>query len=473
MEPKREDIKCRADYSALQLGAGESRERYPELTLSAAPPVLDLRIAAAGAQGWQRVLDEEKLPTEALPAPDAARIIIAPLTAETLESAQSDLKNAWVLEARSAVGTLEAQGFHLPPVTSRDNLPVSRFGRAVIIQANCSEQLLRANNETVNEALDTMRQALRVAHEVLEVPYIHLWYYPKAAPTGFLFRVDVDYVVPEALEKFAELSERFGIKGTYFVNVSGEEEYEDTIGQGMLERPTTPDRLTQLRAIQARGNEIANHGYWHNVFPDAGENTSNIDRAQRALFECFGLQCVGFAAPGAESTDTLGAALSDFGFRYVANTLADNGAFPYKPSNNSTFYEMPGCSLSDLGLEGVGLETDRQTVVADVVEFYRSLIAAHIESGLPVSLIVHPHLAGHCAEALLAPIFELIAEHGIPSFTHSEFESWWRRRAEAKFEVVSSSAGERALHCEVSDAVVEVLFKGERRLIKLRNDVSF
>lgn len=438
------------------------------LRLTAVPPTLDLRLDHSMAVGWQRLIDEERIPdgSELLHSP---RIVIAPLNPANKAQAEEDPHNVWILEPESVEGQESSRGFrgNEDAELSTDS-PVSKEGRVVILKRNVSGLTLRANDETVNDSLDAMRLALRSAHEVLDVPYVHLWYYPEKVPSVFLLRVDVDYVVPEALTLLLELSSRYGVKGTYFVNVSGEEEYEDEIGQGQLERPTTPDRLEELKQLKASGNEIANHGYWHDIFSSAAENKENIDRAQIALRECLQVECAGFAAPGAESTEELAKALNGPRFTYVANTLADRGALPYRPNrgNLEQPYEIPGCSFSDLCFEGIQ-ESDKPLALEDTLAFYRELISSHVESGQPVSLIVHPHLAGRVGRDYFEPIFKLISEQKLTPMTHLEMAGWWSRRARSAFSARQQSDGALTLWSSLEHAVVEVLFRGERQLIEI------
>ncbi len=85
------------------------------------------------------------------------------------------------------------------------------------------------------------REKLIKAYNLLNIPYIHFWYYPIPCPSVFLFRVDVDYVYPEGLKNLLKISKKFGVKGTYFLNISGEEEFDEEIGHLKLKKPTTPE----------------------------------------------------------------------------------------------------------------------------------------------------------------------------------------------------------------------------------------
>jgi radical SAM protein with 4Fe4S-binding SPASM domain len=144
------------------------------------------------------------------------------------------------------------------------------------------------------------REKLIKAYNLLNIPYIHFWYYPTPRPTIFLFRIDVDYIYLKGLENLFKISKKFGIKGTYFLNISGEEEFDEKIGHLKLKKPTTPEpeRKKIMSKILEKGNEIANHGYWHYVFDNIKDNYKNIRKCRYYLKKLFGIKDEGFASPG-------------------------------------------------------------------------------------------------------------------------------------------------------------------------------
>ena len=135
-----------------------------------------------------------------------------------------------------------------------------------------------------------LRQILIDGHHLLGVPYIHLWYYPSDQPSIFIFRQDVDYVDPEGVQALTRVTKDFGVRGTYFINMSGEEEVEDEIGHLKLDKSITIERKELLLPLLSQGNEFANHGYWHWVFDDYEQNVQNIQRCNNDLLKEFNIK---------------------------------------------------------------------------------------------------------------------------------------------------------------------------------------
>jgi hypothetical protein len=172
-----------------------------------------------------------------------------------------------------------------------------------------------------------MKRTLIEAFHMAGIPYIHLWYYPQDTSSVFLFRQDVDYVDTVGVDNLLSVCSRYNIRGTYFVNMSGEEEFEDEIGHLNLKEPETPRRLQYLEKIKNAGNEIGNHGYWHYVFETCEGNDENIKRCDHLLKELLSVTAKGFSAPGGTWHVELGRAIQQNGFAYGSNSSLDSGGF--------------------------------------------------------------------------------------------------------------------------------------------------
>ncbi len=79
-----------------------------------------------------------------------------------------------------------------------------------------------------------------------------------------------------------------------------------------------------FRGVAARGHEIANHTYHHDVWLgrfDAGAVDAELDRAERALAAVTGRSPIGFRGPGFSWSATLFEVLARRGYQYDASTL--------------------------------------------------------------------------------------------------------------------------------------------------------
>ena len=278
------------------------------------------------------------------------------------------------------------------------------------------------------------REKLIRAFNSLNLPYFHSWYYPTNCFSVFLFRVDVDYVDSEGLENIFEITKKFNIKGTYFINISGEEEFDEKIGHFKLKTPTTPQRKEILQKILLEGNEIANHGYWHYVFKDFKKNYQNIKVCNLFLKKLFEIRNKGFAAPGGEMNSSLIKAINQAKLLYSSNEFTE-GKFPYYPyiqNTKSKVLGIPVYYFCDASFEFLKKERLVRTIpfyCQDILRsFYLKYIKQQINNNKPIGILAHPHLIGKIAKDFFGPIFKEIKRLKIPNYTFEEFANWWKQR---------------------------------------------
>ena len=276
-----------------------------------------------------------------------------------------------------------------------------------------------------------LRAVLRHAFALAGLPYFHLWYFPEGAPSILLFRQDVDYVHPVGLQNLLDATSQYGIRGTFFVNLSGEEEVEDDIGQGTLVNSLTLQRVPYLRQVAAH-HEIASHGYWHKVFADYGRNLEDLLHANELLERTLGIRVRGYASPGGSWHHQLALAVSAAGFQYCScSTYQDTGLPQFLdlgPETGELIHipswpvHFPEFNEYDLKVEELG---------QIYLRFARRQIAHH----QPITITGHPHIDGPVAAELYEPLFRLKAESNLPSMTLGDYADWWRRRSRTEYSV--------------------------------------
>lgn len=337
---------------------------------------------------------------------------------------------------------------------------------------------LRENKDKVFiTGLNPTREKLIDAFRSLNLPYIHFWYYPFTSPSVFLFRIDVDYIDSKGLKNLLEVTKKYKIKGTYFLNISGEEEFDEEIGHLKLKEPTTPKRKAIIQKILAENNEIANHGYWHYVFNDFKRNNENIRQCRYYLKKLFGIRDKGFAAPGGESNITLIKAIEANKIIYSCNTISDQGEFPYYPYHKRKQWkvlEIPFYQICDAQYESIFKFSSNQSNLKEISKKlqhdYFKYTEQQIENNKPIAIIIHPHLLGKIAKVVLPTVFKKIAQSKIPSYTLNDFAEWWKKRE--KLKLTYRLQKDKILLRSTTPALTEIIFGKTKQILKLGKLVS-
>lgn len=343
---------------------------------------------------------------------------------------------------------------------------VEQKGNLLIIQKNISSLLTR-NKQNRSELLNILKDVLLKAFEIISLPYIYIWYYPQPCKTIFLFRQDVDYVDEKGINNLMNITSRFNIKGTYFVNISGEEEFDEEIGHLKLSKPTTPNRKEALFRLINKNNEIANHGYWHWVFKDFKNNFQNIKKCNWYLYKLFNVKAKGFASPGGDYNKNLAKAIEQNKLWYSSNGLSDGG-FPYYPYSNgqkTKTLEIPFYFFCDASFR----QTDFQESRNILKEYYFNLIQKNIKDNNPIAILGHPHLIGKIAEDFYQSIFKKIKNARIPNFTLEEFACWWKKREKLKI-FCQKTGNKLIIKSNEPDVLLGIIYKRNQFILKTNKE---
>lgn len=339
---------------------------------------------------------------------------------------------------------------------------IEQKGNFLIIRNNIS-LLLARNKPNRIKIITTLKDVLIRALKLINLPYIHIWYYPQPCKTIFLFRQDVDYVDEKGIENLINVTSRFNIKGTYFINISGEEEFDEKIGHLKLSKPTTPERKEILFKLLRQNNEIANHGYWHWVFKDFENNFQNIKKGNRYLHKLLNIKAKGFASPGGDWNKTLAKAIERNKLLYSSNGLSDGG-FPYYPYLNkqkTKILEIPFYFFCDASFE----KNISQKSNDILKEYYLNLIQKNIKDGYPIAILGHPHFIGKIGRNFYLSIFQKIKKLKIPNFTIEEFVYWWRKRE--KLEISCQKLEDKLIiKSNKPNTWIEIVYKRVRNILK-------
>ncbi len=313
-----------------------------------------------------------------------------------------------------------------------------------------------------------LKQILLLAFCEADIPYVHLWYYPGVAPTVFLFRQDVDYVHVKGIEKLLKITAKHNIKGTYFINIDGGEEYEE---KGEMENrnpmplPVTPMRANHLKELLTYGNEFANHGFLHTVYDDYISNKKDLKRCNDFINKLFKVCSVGYASPGGIYTRSLGKALSTLKFSYSSNLILGSGGFPYNLNGGkgtSKVLEIPFYLICDACFDPFVDKVWQNKLAQEFIRY----IDQQIIRNEPVNIMGHPHFSGRIADTFYDKIFTKINLLGIKNMAMKDYAKFWKKRINKKF-AYTFDAGVVKINSKDKNIVVSINYKSKNKLVEV------
>jgi peptidoglycan/xylan/chitin deacetylase (PgdA/CDA1 family) len=223
---------------------------------------------------------------------------------------------------------------------------------------------------------------------------------------------------------------------------------------------TLARQLALVRRLEARGIELAVHGWTHIPLDtrSADEQHAHLHRAREA-FIAAGIQATGFRAPYLGRDENLRVAAEDVGFTYVSNqpilwdvletetfepaayaTYERAIAFysPWRakerlslPQLYNHMVEIP-VSLPDDEMLG-----DRLGATADVIErVWRRILADTHRRGELFTIQLHPERIARCADGLSAVLAEArTLSPAVWLARLDEIAAWWQARTAATVEI--------------------------------------
>ena len=247
-----------------------------------------------------------------------------------------------------------------------------------------------------------VREALQYLYAARDLPFVHLWYYPDAAPTALLFRIDTDYSSLGDVEHLYEFLREQRVPGSWFVDVKSQE--------GFL-----------WRYAQMQGQEIGIHCYDHKTYDEEIRNHENILKA-RERFRDINLGALGFAAPYGRWNPGLAKVVKEFRFEYSSEFSWDYDNLPSHPwidKKTRGVLQVPvhPISIGTLRRQGYTLET--------MTAYYDRVIDEKLAHSEPLFFYHHPKDRHH---EVLSHVFSRSADAGAHFMRMGEYASWWTGR---------------------------------------------
>ncbi|MFX0195740.1 MAG: DUF2334 domain-containing protein [Candidatus Hodarchaeota archaeon] len=290
--------------------------------------------------------------------------------------------------------------------------------QAILDQRQQKKQIAKHAGKPIFEKVSLVSKAgiikllinlMRKLYFDTNLPYTHLWYYPKNYKSVFAFRVDLDGYDKESFEITRSLAKKHQLSLSWFIDVKGHEKV-----------------LNVLKELKAEGQDVQIHCYFHRTFNSYFGNYFNIKMAQR-FFKKEGIHPLGFVAPFGTWNFGLNKALEKLGFQYSSEFGLSYDGFPFYPSldrkKTSRVLQIPIHPVC------IGIMLESNMTAKEMVTYFKKTIDNKILKREPIFLYGHPMRRIAKFPEVIDFVFDYIKKKEqiwLTNFT--EFNSWWRQR---------------------------------------------
>ena len=257
---------------------------------------------------------------------------------------------------------------------------------------------------------DTMTAMIGTAFARLGLPLVRVARYPRAARSVFLFRVDVDGTFGSNCRAIADIAQAHGIAGSFYFNAS-------------LCRTNGGDLSRDWLAA----HEIGNHADVHDLFDSVEENSANLAAGLDWIEQTLGVRPSGYVAPRGLWNRALDRAMAELGQVYSSDFGLAIDALPFFTS--AGVLQIPVHPFSPERFTICEEDAGRGPPGSQAV-LHHYLGALHRQVALrrPTHLYGHPEVLGRMAETVLPTLFDAVARLDLPTMTVADFAAWWRKR---------------------------------------------
>jgi peptidoglycan/xylan/chitin deacetylase (PgdA/CDA1 family) len=308
--------------------------------------------------------------------------------------------------------------------------------------SNLSERVATVDKAAI---ADTMTWMLGQAFAKLGVPFVRIARYPQAARSVFLFRVDVDGLFGRNCRTIAEVAEAHGIRGSFYFNASLCRAHPGDLSRDWL-----------------GSHEIAHHADTHDLFDSVEENRANLLRGMSWVERQLGERTTGYVAPRGLWNGALDQAMAELGHIYSSDFGLDFDSLPFFTPAGVVQIPVHPFSPERFAIhqEDAGLGPPSGNAV---LHHYLSALERQVAQRRPAHLYGHPEVLGRMAHAVLPDLFGAVARLGLPTMTVAAFADWWIERDKADLTLsIDDASGTLAI--ETTGDAVEVFAAGPRRI---------
>jgi peptidoglycan/xylan/chitin deacetylase (PgdA/CDA1 family) len=238
------------------------------------------------------------------------------------------------------------------------------------------------------------------------LPFVHLWYFPKDSKSIFSFRIDTDKGKREQIESLYQLSLKHKIPFTWFEDAMSQKDWVDAFA-------TMTDQ------------EIGVHCYEHKVYNSYAENYKNIRKALDVL-KVGGINPKGFASPFGRWNSSLAQAIRDLNFKYSSEFAYDYDNLP----SNTLLFDNP-TSVLQIPIHPICIGSLwRQGFSKDEMEqYFRYQVDKKLFLNEPIIFYHHPT---HNHLEVIENILNYVKDKNVPAMRMTNYADWWKKRNEIK-----------------------------------------
>ncbi|HEY1941397.1 MAG TPA: hypothetical protein VGH40_04675 [Roseiarcus sp.] len=312
--------------------------------------------------------------------------------------------------------------------------------RAFTEASNVTERVATVDKAEVADAMTWM---LGQAFAQLNLPFVRVARYPKAASSIFLFRVDVDGLFGANCRMLAEVAEAHGVRASFYFNKALCEAHPGDLSRDWL-----------------RSHEVAHHADVHDLFDTVEQNTANLRRGMDWVAHRLGVKTTGYVAPRGLWNPALDRSMVELDHVYSSDFGLDFDSLPF--FTDSGILQIPVHPFSPerfaIHQEDAGLSPPGSHAV---LHHYLTALERQVSLRRPAHLYGHPEVLGRMAHTVLPPLFDAAARLALPTMTIDAFARWWIERDRA--ELALFSRGDGTLEIETTGAAVEAYSSEGRR----------
>jgi peptidoglycan/xylan/chitin deacetylase (PgdA/CDA1 family) len=241
------------------------------------------------------------------------------------------------------------------------------------------------------------------------LPFVHLWHFPKDLKSIFIFRIDTDCGNKEQIEELYKLSLKHKNPFTWFVDLKSQKAWIDYFAK-------------------MKDQEVGVHCYEHNVYDSYAENYKNIRTALDALRE-VGMSPNGFASPYGKWNSGLAQAIRDHGFFYSSEFSYDYDNLP----SNTMLFEIP-ISVLQIPVHPICIGSLRRQgfTSEEMIEYFHDQIDKKLILNDPIIFYHHPT---HNHLEVVENIFNYVKYKNVNTLSMYDYAKWWKERDEVKFNI--------------------------------------
>jgi hypothetical protein len=272
---------------------------------------------------------------------------------------------------------------------------------------NFPSDSLRMPNEIVSRRTKgTFRQLVFSLfvhlHQIQDIPFLHKWYYPNGSPTIFTFRIDSDKGTQEQVEEIYQLSEKYSIPTTWFLDVKSHESW-----------------IGYFKKFISQ--EIAVHCYEHSISQNKEINSDNFLKAKTILNQT-GINVEGFSGPTGMWNESLASTIEGLGFDYSSEFGFDYDNLPSFPFYSGRFSQIPQLPIHPIC---IGSMLRAHMTDDEMISYFKKIIDRNYVLKEPICLYHHPT---HRHNKVFEEIFSYIQIKKISPMSYSDYASWWKKR---------------------------------------------